>query len=75
MPARAARPIKRPRRLTHMPPIDQRLDPTQIIVDRDEIVQTHHLDLPRLLARPDRERRECHIHRLPVRPDETPTGS
>ena len=75
MAARTTRPIKRPGGLTNLTPIDQRLDPTQIIIGRDKIVQTNHLDLARLLPRPDRERRECHTHSVPVTPDETSTRS
>jgi hypothetical protein len=75
MAARTTRPIKRPGGLTNVTPIDQRLDPTQIIISRDKIVQTNHLDLARLLPRADRERRECHTHSVPVTPDETSTRS
>lgn len=74
MPASPARPIKRSRRLTNMIPIDQPLDPAQIVIDRHQIVHRHHLNLPGLLPRPDRERRKRHTHRLPVTPDETSTG-
>jgi len=58
-----------------MVPVDQRLDPAQIVIERDKIVQTHHLHLPGLLTRPDRERCKSHAHRLPVTPDETSTAS
>ena len=75
MPASPARPIKRSRRLTDMIPINQPLDPAQIVIDRHQIVQTYHLHLPGLLTRPDRERSESHTHRLPVTPDETSTAS
>jgi hypothetical protein len=75
IPGRPARPIKRLRRAPHLTPIDQRLDPTKIVIGRHEVVQTDHLHLPRLLTRPDRERRECHTSSLAVTPDETSTGS
>ena len=75
MSAGATGPIKRPRGLTDMIPVDQPLNPTEIVIGGDEIVQTHHLHLPGLLTRPNRERCESHAHRLPDTPDETSTGS
>lgn len=75
MPASAPGTIERPRRLTDMIPIDQHLNPAQIIIGRNQIIQTNHLNLPGLFARPDRKRRECHTHSVPVPPDETSTGS
>jgi hypothetical protein len=59
IPGRPAPPgaIKRLRRPPHMVPIDQRLDPTQLIVARNQNVQTDHLHLPRLLTRPTRSDR------------------
>ena len=74
-PPRPTRPIKRLRRPPHLAPIDQLLDATKIVIGRHQIVQTDHLHLPRLLSRPDRERRMSHAHKIPVRPDETSTGS
>ena len=75
MPARAAGPLKRSRRLADMIPIDQPLDPPKIIIDRDKIIQADHLHLTSRLTRPDRKRRKSHTHRLPAAPDETSTGS
>jgi hypothetical protein len=58
-----------------MIPVDQRLDPPQLIIGRDQIVHADHLHLPGFLTRPDRERRKRHTRSLAVRPDETSTGS
>jgi hypothetical protein len=55
--------------------IDQPLDPPQLVIDRHQVVQTDHLHLPGLLTRPDRERHVSHAQRIPIRPDETSTGS
>jgi hypothetical protein len=74
-PPGAARTVKRLRRPPHLPPIDQRLDPPQIVIHRHQIIQTDNLHLPRLLTRPDRKRRKRHTRSLAVTPDETSTGS
>jgi len=74
-PPHATRPIKRRRRAAHLIPINQPLNPPQLIIGRHQIIHTDHLHLPRLLARPDRERRMSHAHRIPIRPDETSTSS
>jgi hypothetical protein len=41
-------------------PIDKPLDPAQLVIGWHQIVHTDHLDLPRLLTGPDRERRKSH---------------
>jgi hypothetical protein len=41
-------------------PIDKPLDPAQLVIGWHQLVHTNHLDLPRLLTAPDRERRKSH---------------
>jgi hypothetical protein len=58
-----------------MTPINQQLDPAQLVIRRDQVVHANDLHLPSLIARPDREPSERHTDSLAVRPDESSTGS
>lgn len=62
--------IERCRGRPHRRPVHQPLDTPQIVIPRDQLVQTDHLHLQRLITRPDRE-----SHTPGSRPDQTNTST